>query len=288
MFALGAVLALAIALAIVWGVLRFVFRIPSLVSIGAQARRREKGFQALSRGMIAVGAGDARAAAKHAAEASRLIGHEPMTKLLQAQSAQLSGDTRARSPPTMRCSSITRRMALGCAACISRRAAPAITRRRCNTRCAPMRTRPPPGRARRCSTTARGAATGRARSRPSTPTPPPGSSTSRPPIAGARSSRPRWRRRRWSAIRRRARAGAGGLPACADARARGRDLRPADGAGGRLSPREPDARGGLRADARIPTSPPPICASATAIRPRTGWRAPARSPASRRTIPNRC
>ncbi|HLX99428.1 MAG TPA: heme biosynthesis HemY N-terminal domain-containing protein [Roseiarcus sp.] len=93
MFALGAVLALAVALAIVWGVLRFVFRVPSLVSIGARARRREKGFQALSRGMIAVGAGDARAAAKHSADASRLIGHEPMTKLLKAQSAQLSGDT---------------------------------------------------------------------------------------------------------------------------------------------------------------------------------------------------
>jgi HemY protein len=94
LFALGAVLALAVALAIVWAVLRFVFRVPSLVSIGAQVRRREKGFQALSRGMMAVGAGDTRAAAKYSADASRLIGHEPMTKLLQAQSAQLSGDTR--------------------------------------------------------------------------------------------------------------------------------------------------------------------------------------------------
>ena len=93
MFALGAVLALAVVLAIVWGVLRFVFRVPSLVSVASRVRRREKGFQALSRGMIAVGAGDARAAAKHASEANRLIGHEPLTKLLQAQSAQLSGDT---------------------------------------------------------------------------------------------------------------------------------------------------------------------------------------------------
>ena len=33
--------------------------------------------------MIAVGAGDVRAAAKHASEASRHIAHEPMTKLLQ-------------------------------------------------------------------------------------------------------------------------------------------------------------------------------------------------------------
>jgi HemY protein len=91
-FALGAVLGLAVALAIVWGVLRFVFRIPSLVSVASRARKREKGFQALTRGMIAVGAGDAKAAARHAAEAGRLAAHEPMTKLLQAQSAQLAGD----------------------------------------------------------------------------------------------------------------------------------------------------------------------------------------------------
>ena len=74
MLALGVVAALAVALAIVWGVLRFVFRIPSLVSLAARARKREKGFKALSRGMIAVGVGDAGAAAKHASEASRLIG----------------------------------------------------------------------------------------------------------------------------------------------------------------------------------------------------------------------
>ena len=95
MLALGAVLALAVVLSIVWGVLRFIFRIPSLVSFASRARKREKGFRALSRGMIAVGHGDARAAGKHASEASRLIAHEPMTKLLQAQSAQLAGDTRS-------------------------------------------------------------------------------------------------------------------------------------------------------------------------------------------------
>src|SRR5271170_5548605 len=93
MLALAAVLALAVVLSIVWGVLRFIFRIPSLVSLASRARRREKGYLALSRGMIAVGHGDACAAAKHASEASRHIAHEPMTKLLKAQAAQLAGDT---------------------------------------------------------------------------------------------------------------------------------------------------------------------------------------------------
>jgi HemY protein len=92
MLALGIVAALAIALSIGWGVLRFVFRIPSLVSLTTRARKREKGFAALSRGMIAVSAGDARAAARHAAEAGRLVAHEPMTKVLRAQAAQLAGD----------------------------------------------------------------------------------------------------------------------------------------------------------------------------------------------------
>jgi HemY protein len=92
MLALGVVAAIAVAVSVLWALLRFVFRIPSLVSLAARARKREKGFAALSRGMIAVGSGDARAAAKHAAEADRLIGHEPMTRLLRAQAAQLAGD----------------------------------------------------------------------------------------------------------------------------------------------------------------------------------------------------
>jgi HemY protein len=95
MVAIGVVAGLAILLSIAWALLRFIFRLPSLVSFATTARKREKGFKELSRGMIAVGAGDARAAVKHSAEASRLIGHEPMTKLLQAQSAQLSGDTQS-------------------------------------------------------------------------------------------------------------------------------------------------------------------------------------------------
>ena len=68
----------------------------------------------------------------------------------------------------MRCSTITKRMASACAACMSRRGAPATMRRRCNMRCAPTRARPPPGPVRRSSTTARDAEIGPARSRPST------------------------------------------------------------------------------------------------------------------------
>lgn len=92
MVALGVVVALAIVLSLVWGVIRFVFRLPSLVSLAAKARRREKGYAALSHGMVAVGSGDARAASRHAAEARRHLGDNPLAKLLRAQAAQLAGD----------------------------------------------------------------------------------------------------------------------------------------------------------------------------------------------------
>lgn len=93
---LAAVLALAIALAIVWRILRIVLRLPSLMSFAARARKRAKGHAALARGMIAAGAGDARAAGKAAAEAAKRLPGEPLTLLLQAQAAQLAGD-RARA-----------------------------------------------------------------------------------------------------------------------------------------------------------------------------------------------
>jgi HemY protein len=92
MVAIGLVLALAIALGVIWSLIRFVFRMPSLISLATRARRREKGFDALSRGMIAIGSGDARAADKHASEARRFLSHEPLTILLRAQAAQLAGD----------------------------------------------------------------------------------------------------------------------------------------------------------------------------------------------------
>ena len=94
MLGVGVVALVAILVSLAWGIVRFVFRIPSLVSIASRARRREKGLTALSHGMIAVGAGDARAAAKHAAQARKLLGDAPLTKLLRAQAAQLSGDRR--------------------------------------------------------------------------------------------------------------------------------------------------------------------------------------------------
>src|ERR1700733_12280192 len=272
MFALAAVLALAVVLAIVWGVLRFVFRVPSLVSIGAQARRRERGFQALSRGMIAVGAGDARAAAKYAFDASRLIAHEPMTKLLQAQSAQLAGD-RARAVAAynaMLQHHETQGLGLRGLHLEARRAGDHAAALQYAMRANARAPAAWAGQAVLDDRTRRGDWAGAAPAAPPPRPPPPASSISRPRTAGARSSRPRWPRRRWSATR----------------RARLRLRRRLAGLRRRLCPRRRSAAGSLGKPVTIaapagcsrpltrrrpiPTSPPPICGSATAIPRRIG------------------
>ncbi len=75
-----------------WSILRWLLRSPELMARFFQRRRKDRGFDALSRGLIALGAGDARSARKLGNEAMRLLDHEPAAKLLLAQTAQLSGD----------------------------------------------------------------------------------------------------------------------------------------------------------------------------------------------------
>ena len=87
--------ALAMLLALLWSVVGFFLHLPSRMSFATRARRRARGYSAVSRGMIAVGAGDPVAARRNAREAERLLGREPLTLLLKAQAAQVSGDRNA-------------------------------------------------------------------------------------------------------------------------------------------------------------------------------------------------
>ena len=76
-------------------VLRFVraiFRSPHALRGRMRERKKQRAYESLSRGIIAAGAGDAQAAARHAALAGETLGHEPLVKLLGAQAAQLRGD----------------------------------------------------------------------------------------------------------------------------------------------------------------------------------------------------
>ncbi len=65
---------------------------PASVSAYLEKRRQQKGFLALSRGMVAVAAGDAQDAKRYAAQAHKLLDAPPLTLLLAAQAAQLEGD----------------------------------------------------------------------------------------------------------------------------------------------------------------------------------------------------
>ena len=89
----AAALALLIAATIlVWSILNGIVRAPKTFSAFRSNRRTNRGYRAISRGIIAIGAGDAPAARRFAQEARRLMPNEPLALLLGAQTAQLAGD----------------------------------------------------------------------------------------------------------------------------------------------------------------------------------------------------
>lgn len=93
--AIAAFIAMLVVCMLVWSILRGIIRSPRRFSEYWSRRRSEQGHQAITRGMLAVGAGDVAQARKFADEANRLAAHEPLTLLLSAQAAQLSGDRAA-------------------------------------------------------------------------------------------------------------------------------------------------------------------------------------------------
>jgi HemY protein len=86
--------ALVAAVMIVWWLLKSLWNSPHAVSRYFRARRRDRGYQALSTGMIAAGAGDSGLAKRKNAEALKLIrsDQEPLIHLLEAQTLLLEGD----------------------------------------------------------------------------------------------------------------------------------------------------------------------------------------------------
>jgi len=86
------IVALVIAAMLVWSLVRAIIRSPEQVSLFFRHRRAVKGYLAISRGLVAIGAGDLRVARKFADEAARLSPGDPLALLLTAQSAQMAGD----------------------------------------------------------------------------------------------------------------------------------------------------------------------------------------------------
>ncbi len=71
---------------------RRLWRSPRSMGEYWRFRKNRKGYESLSRGIIAAGAGDAAAAARHAAIAGNALADEPLVNVLAAQAAQLKGD----------------------------------------------------------------------------------------------------------------------------------------------------------------------------------------------------
>lgn len=90
-----AVGAVAVLAALIYRAWLFLRRAPGSVASSWRGHRRGRGYQALTKGMVAVAAGDADEAQRQARKADGLLSEPPLTMLLSAQAAQLSGDERA-------------------------------------------------------------------------------------------------------------------------------------------------------------------------------------------------
>jgi HemY protein len=89
--------ALVAAVMLGWWLLKSIVNGPGTVTRWFRVRRRDRGYQALSTGMIAAGAGDAELARRKKREALKLISSdtEPLLNLLDAQASLLEGDHEA-------------------------------------------------------------------------------------------------------------------------------------------------------------------------------------------------
>jgi HemY protein len=94
MVAASAVVAAVAAAMIVWWLVKSIWNSPYAIARHFRVRRRDRGYQALSTGLIAAGSGDAALARRKMKEAAKLVSadQEPLIHLLGAQALLLEGD----------------------------------------------------------------------------------------------------------------------------------------------------------------------------------------------------
>ena len=86
---------MAATAAIAYRIFLALWRAPTQIGEAWRGRRRQKGYRALTRGMVAVAAGDSDEARRQEKLAQALLNEPPLTMLLSAQTAQLNGDETA-------------------------------------------------------------------------------------------------------------------------------------------------------------------------------------------------
>ena len=84
-----------VLLVILFEILRLVRGAPRRLGQRWRRSRTDRGYQALTQGLVAAAAGDTAAAKAFNRRAEKLLDHTPSTLLLSAQAAQLEGDERA-------------------------------------------------------------------------------------------------------------------------------------------------------------------------------------------------
>ncbi|MCR5857033.1 heme biosynthesis protein HemY [Mesorhizobium sp. J428] len=94
MVAAAIVTALVAAVMILWWLVKSIWNSPYTISRYFRVRRRDRGYQALSTGLIAAGAGDADMARRKHRESVKMLSadQEPLLHLLEAQASLLEGD----------------------------------------------------------------------------------------------------------------------------------------------------------------------------------------------------
>jgi HemY protein len=80
------------AAVLLWSLMRLLLWAPRRIASTIADRHNATGQLAIMRGLMAIGAGDAAAARRFAAKAGRLVPGQPLLLMLQAQTAQLSGE----------------------------------------------------------------------------------------------------------------------------------------------------------------------------------------------------
>jgi len=86
---------LAILIALTYEIYRWLIVSPKRLRAHRFERKRQRGYRALTRGLVSAAAGDGDSARKAARVAEGLLGEPPLTLLLTAQAAQLEGNEAA-------------------------------------------------------------------------------------------------------------------------------------------------------------------------------------------------
>lgn len=93
--AVALIIAIVAAVMLTWWFTRSIIQSPASLNRHFRARKRDRGYQSLSTGLIAAGSGDTEAARRMTKQAAQLLNadQEPLIKLLQVQTAMLEGRT---------------------------------------------------------------------------------------------------------------------------------------------------------------------------------------------------